>query len=246
MDNNQSNPNAQEEAGGHASPSRLAWLPIPVLLAALAGLWIADLPTAYESPSLLLILNIVFSMLASGVIAYLIARSFLVRRSPGLLLLGCGVIAWGAAGVVGVASGILGTAGRQLDINLFITIHNLCAWLSALCHLTGAAFALRPKREICAAGLWLTAAYALTSAVVGLITLSALAHWTPVFFVQGQGGTLIRQFVLGTATAMFVLSAALLGGLNRKSLSPFVFGSPAGVDADTANVCTVVHDVCCS
>jgi hypothetical protein len=174
-------------------------------------------------PFLLLALNFVFSLLASFLIAFLIARSFLVRRTPELLLVGCGVIAWGTAGLAGVTFGILGAAGAPLDTNLFITTHNLCVWLSALCHLAGAAFSLRPKREIPAAGRWLAAAFTLTLGAVGLVALSALAHWTPIFFVQGQGGTLVRDFVLASATAMFLLSAALLGGLNRKSLSPFLY-----------------------
>ena len=145
----------QEKLQNHPRLSRLAWLPVLLLLAAMAAFWVADLRTAHESPFLLLVLNFVFSLLASFLIAFLIARSFLVRRTPELLLVGCGVIAWGAAGLAGVTFGILGAAGAPLDTNLFIAIHNLCVWLSALCHLAGAAFSLRPKREIPAAGRWL-------------------------------------------------------------------------------------------
>jgi PAS domain S-box-containing protein len=213
----------QEKLQNHPRLSRLAWLPVLLLLAAMAAFWVADLRTAHELPFLLLALNFVFSLLASFLIAFLIARSFLVRRTPELLLVGCGVIAWGTAGLAGVTFGILGAAGAPLDTNLFITTHNLCVWLSALCHLAGAAFSLRPKREIPAAGRWLAAAFTLILGAVGLVALSALAHWTPIFFVQGQGGTLVRDFVLASATAMFLLSAALLGGLNRKSLSPFLY-----------------------
>ena len=204
--------------------TRWAWVSIPLLLLTMAVLWVADLRGAYESASLLLVLNFVCSMLASFCIAWLVARSFLVRPWPGLLLLGCGVISWGVAGLVGVVSGIAAAAaGGQLDINLFITIHNLCVWLSAACHLAGAVFSLGPRRELRAAKSWLTAAFTLALGTVGLVTLSACAHWTPLFFVQGQGGSLARFFTLGSAVAMFVLSAALLGALNRKSLSPFAY-----------------------
>jgi hypothetical protein len=66
----------------------LAWLPIPLLLTVL---WAGDLPGSYEPPYLLMALNFVFSTLVSGFIAYLIARSFSIRCTPGLRMLGCGV-----------------------------------------------------------------------------------------------------------------------------------------------------------
>ena len=43
----------------------------------------------------------------------------------------------------------------------------------------------------------------------------------PVFFVQGQGGTPLRNFVLGSAVAMFALTAAMLWRVNRLSHSAF-------------------------
>jgi PAS domain S-box-containing protein len=182
-----------------------------------------DLPGSYESPYLLMALNLVFSTLGSGFVAYLIGRSFSIRGTLGLLMLGCGVIAWGSAGFIGVATGLVGLAAGQFDINVFVTIHNSCVWMSALCHLAGAVLSLRPRRAMREANLWLAAAYTITLGCVGLVTLSALAGWTPTFFVQGEGGTLLRYFVLGSATAMFVLSAVLLKGASRRPLSAFLY-----------------------
>ncbi len=197
-------------------------MPIPLLIVTLAVLWAADIRTAYESPYLLLALNFVFSALVSLFIAFLIARSFLARGTPGLLLLGCGVIFWGAAGSVGVAVGLFGAAG-QFDANFLITFHNICVWFSALCHLTGVTLTLRPRPAMRATGLWLAAAYTITIGVVGMVMLSVLAGWTPTFFVQGQGGTLLRYLVLGSATAMFGLTAVLLMVANRGRLSAFKY-----------------------
>ena len=197
-------------------PRLLAWLPIPVLLVAIAVLWAANLPGSYESEYLLMALNLVFSTLVSGFIAYLIGRSFLIRGTPGLLMLGCGVIIWGTAGLVGIVA-------SHFDINVFVTIHNLCVWLSALCHLAGAVLSLRPRRAMREASLWLAAAYTVALGCVGLVTLSALAGLTPIFFVQGQGGTPLRYLVLGSATAMFVLTAVLLKGTGRRPLSAFLY-----------------------
>jgi len=50
---------------------RLAWLPVPILLAAMVVLWVADLRTPYESAHLILALNFVFSLLVSLFIAHL-------------------------------------------------------------------------------------------------------------------------------------------------------------------------------
>ena len=194
----------------------LAWLPIPILLVAIVVLWAANLRVSHELPNLLMGLNFVFAVLASLIVVYLIGRSFLVRGSPGLLLVGCGVVLWGLAGEVGIAV-------SHGNANNFITIHNTCVWLSALCHLAGVVLSLRPRRTLRATGLWLGAGLALAVGAVGLVAMFTLAGWLPTFFVQGQGGTLVRSFVLGSAVGMFVLSAVLLRAGNRPSFRSFAY-----------------------
>ena len=41
----------------------------------------------------------------------------------------------------------------------------------------------------------------------------------PDFYVDGRGGTLVRHIVLGSALAMFVLTAVLMWEENRPSVS---------------------------
>ncbi len=72
-------------------------------------------------------------------------------------------------------------------------------------------------------GLWLSAACAIILGLVGLLTLAALGQWTPTFFVQGRGGTPLRQFVLGSGTGMFVLSSVLLWLTGRRVASSFTY-----------------------
>src|SRR2546425_7082675 len=174
---------------------RWAYLPIPVLVLTMAALWLADLRESYVALRLLFVLQFVFMTLASGLIAYLVSRSFLARGSIGLLLLVFGILFWGLSGVVALA------AGRG-NFNISVTTHNLCVWLAASCHLIGVLLADRPGRAPPERGWWLLAAYAATAAVVALVARAAAAGWTPTFFVQGEGGTLIRQIVLGSAIAM--------------------------------------------
>ena len=178
--------------------------------------WAADLQGTHESLYLLLTLNLVFSTLVCLFVAYLITRSFLVSASPGLLLLGCGVVIWGPAGVVA-------TAAARGDANISITIYNSCVWLSGLCHLAGVSLSLRPRRSLSPPALWLLAACALAVGAVMLVTLSALAGWIPAFFIEERGGTPARQIVLISAIAMFAFTALLLGSASRRTMSAFAY-----------------------
>ena len=196
---------------------RLAWLPIPILLLAMAALWVADVRTAYESPHLLIALDFLTRTLACLLIVYLAGRSFLARGESWLLLLGCGVMTWGATGFV--ATSTLAVK----DANLGVTISNLGIWVAALCHLMGAISSLRLHRTIRPAGPWLGIGYLLALGIVGLITILTLADRLPVFFVEGQGGMPVRHIVLGTALAMFAMTAVLLWDRNRVSPSPFAY-----------------------
>jgi len=209
--------NPKSKTSGRAShphPSRLAGLPFPLLLATMAVLWAVDGRGSYESPLLLVALDFVFATLASLFTAYLIGRSFVLRGTPGLLLQACGVLVWGLAGFVG--SAVAGT-----DANIQITIHHTGVWLAALCHLIGAVLSVRPRPAVHAAGLWLAAGYVWILGIIGLVALAALAHWTPTFFVPGQGVTLLRQIVLGSALAMLSLTVVLWTVASRRLLSAF-------------------------
>ena len=78
-------PNRRRDEGVVHGPhlGRWAWLPIPVLLAAMGVFWAAGWQGSHESAYLLLTLNLVFSLLVCLVVTYLIARSFLVRSTAG-------------------------------------------------------------------------------------------------------------------------------------------------------------------
>ncbi|MEN6338212.1 MAG: PAS domain S-box protein [Phycisphaerales bacterium] len=195
---------------------RLAWLPIPFLLGAIVALRAMDLPGYYDSVTLVVALNFIFSTLASFFIAYLVARSFLVRGTPGLLLLGCGVVLWGPAAV-------LGTVVGSGDANVAVAIHNSCVWLSAFCHMAGVFLSLRPSRTLFPVSLWLLGGYMAAAGAVALVAWAVVAGWMPPFFIQGRGGTLLRQVVLGSAVGMFSLTALMLGTTGLKPLSRFAY-----------------------
>ena len=193
---------------------RPAWLPIPLLLAAIIAARVAGLNDIYESQTLLLLLSCTFYTLVSLGTLYLIGRSFLASGSPGLLLLECGVVFWSLSGTVGdfVYHG---------DTNINVTIFNIGILLAGLCHLAGAILTRGPQRALRAKVMWLAAGCALALAALWLIAQAALAGWLPIFFIPGHGGTLVRYCVLISAISLFVLSAGMLKVGQRTMRLPF-------------------------
>ena len=195
----------------HQWAGRLAWVPVAVLAAAMAALWIANPQTSYESPGLLLALNVVFTWLVSLSISFLAARSFLINRQPGLLMFGCGTLLWGLASMC--AAALITATGNQT-----ITVHNLGALGAALCHLCGFFWRGRLRQP----GRWLAAGYSVVAAIVAFAVWAATTGHTPVFFVEGQGGTIVRQIVLGSAIGMFALASSLMLEINWRRPSAFL------------------------
>ena len=191
----------------------LAGWPIPVLAIAIVGLWAADLQ--HRIPSAPIADRPEFSLKDTGLRSDCLAgRSEFHRpQAPGLLLLGCGTMVWATTGFIEAAD-----IGRDADLGT--TIGNLGVWISALCYLAGTLLSVRPQRPIFAR-LWLGVGYALAVSVVGLLTLAAFAGALPVFFVHGQGGTLVRHVVLSSTIVMFVIATLLLREANRESPSLF-------------------------
>ena len=192
--------------------SRLAWLPIPLLLSAMAVLWVADWSAAYEPPHLMMALNLFFMLPVSLLVAYQAGRSFLLRGNPKLLWFGCGMLFWGSAGPLG---GILLPHGPDA----VVAVHNTLIWLAAACHLAGVLLAPRQRAVVRWPEPWLAGGYIGTLLAVTAVVLTALSGKMPTFFVQGEGGTLLRQIVLGSAIIMFVSTAILLRGGNGRGVS---------------------------
>jgi signal transduction histidine kinase len=209
--------------------ARRAYLPIPLLLAAMAGLWLADLRESYVALRLTLVLQFLFMTLASCVVAYLASRSFLARGSVGLLLLVCGILFWGFSGVMALVTG-------RGDFNVSVTVHNLSVWLAAFCHLMGVMLSSQPARGGSQRGWWLLAAYVATAGVLAVVARAAAAGWVPIFFVQGEGGTLVRQIVLGSAIVMFIASTLALRAQYRAVYSSFAHWYALGLALTAAGL----------
>ena len=202
--------------------SRLAIVPIPVLVLAMVALWVADVRVAWASPSLIWLVH--YGPVALGVTFIVIpaARSFLANGQPSVLMLGCGVLLMD----IGAFAMPIGFA-RSSDTAF--AIYNTSALLGALCHFAGVAMTSRRKIRLSRSAVWVTIAYAGGTAVMALVIWCAFAGRMPDFFIDGQGGTLLRSLVVSTAVALFALTAGLLWHTNRRSESPFLYWYALGL-----------------
>jgi PAS domain S-box-containing protein len=194
--------------------NRLTLLPVPFLTAAILVLWFADLRTPHEYPLLLTILNFIFLTLTALFVMFLAWRSYLKTEEYGLLMLGCGALLWAIGGSASFL--VLGKG-----INATVTVHNSLACLAALCHFSGVTLSRRWKKTKMP-GLILAILTAVSLVAAGIIIIMTVYGWMPVFFVQGQGGTHIRQAVLVLAILLFGHTAVSLWSADRRNPSVFV------------------------
>jgi PAS domain S-box-containing protein len=192
---------------------RLAWLPLPLLAVAVVWLWASGSRTAYASPLVANVLNCATRTLASLVIMLMAGGAFLRGGARSMLWFGCGVAIWGS-------SGAMATAMLKHEPNLSVTISSIGLALMAFCHLAGVLSSRTPLKTI--RGAWLAFGYLASFAVVGLVIGAVFAGWVPEFFVQGEGGTLVRHVALGWTVVMLLMAAWLLWRRNQPQPSHFV------------------------
>lgn len=192
---------------------------MPVLIGAEIYLWFIDIQGQHESLGLLAGLNLLLATLPALAVAFLFARSFLVTAAPGVLLFGCGALIWSVSGLSPLAV-FLGP-GPSPNVNTYVTIHNITIWGASLCYLAGAALLQQQNRPPAYPARALVAAYALALAAAVTVFM-APQEWTPVFFIQGKGGTPERYFVLGSAIFTILLTLSLVRGSSRQRPSVFL------------------------
>lgn len=180
--------------------SRFAWWPLPALAAFMVALRLMETPASFPWVFLQAVLQVGLVPAVLGVVVVLAARAFLQRGQTGLLLLGSGAIVTGLAGAL--------AAGVVESPNAMVTVHNLLIWIAAWLHFVGAW--IGAGHTLQRRARWLLAAYAASIGVTLLVAWLAMRGQVPPFFVQGEGGTPLRQLVLGSAVALFAAAGVLL------------------------------------
>ncbi len=198
----------------------LAWIPIPVFLLGMAVLWLLNSKAVFEPFYLLPTLNFIFSTAISLFVAYLAGRSYLSDGAISVLLLGCGTLVFGLVSLIGSIA-----IAFAREVNAGVAIYNIGMFLSGFCHFlsAGSGLAGNPGRIIHNRHLILNGAYALITAVVGVLTILVFQGVIPPFFIQDAGPTLLRQMFLGASVILLGLSGLLLIAAGRRTESSFSY-----------------------
>gem|GEM_PF-7023632 len=181
----------------------------------------------FEGPFLLPILNFLFLGLISFGVSWLAAKSYLKSGSLSVIMLGSGALAFG---IIGISAGwfIYLPDGVNIAVTIFncgALLYGILNFLSSIAHIGEFPPKADPKSRMRDLGV----GYCAVIVVIGAITSASLAGWTPVFFVQSLGPTLIRQFVIGAAIMLLLISGAYLLSIHHKSKSDFSFWYALGL-----------------
>ncbi|HEX3151551.1 MAG TPA: PAS domain-containing protein [Gemmataceae bacterium] len=196
--------------------------PVVLLPIGIAALYLWGSANSHESADLLLIANFIFTTLVSLFIGLLAGRSFLLSGRLPLLAVCLGMIVWGISALVAATGEHVG--------NYNLTIHNLGVLTSGLCHFSGAISArTQGERGVRAPGAWLGLGIATSLGAVGVIWMGTLEGWLPPFYIEGQGATPLRTFVLSASILLFIVAAALTGARYRVSEWRFLFWYALGL-----------------
>ena len=166
-------------------------------------------------------------------VAYIAMRNYKATGRVQILLLGCGVLAFGIGGVVaGFARSVPGAGA-----NLNVTIYNTGALIGAVFHFAAALILLAgvsPEVGSKRREYWLVLSYMGLTIFMALFAMASLGGIIPPFFIQGVGPTALRQSVLGSADILFAFSFLIFMGSYLRSrevsrpdhLSPYTIRKP--------------------
>jgi PAS domain S-box-containing protein len=178
----------------------------------------------YNPSWLLRLLNIGLISLTSFLVAYWAVWAFSTTGQPQLAWLGGGLFVFGLANLMAVVI--------TDQPNLNVTVHNSGALLASIYFLIGSLIAASwsfppgmPKvRLSIAAVIYITGILFVT-----LMFIFSLQNATPVFFVTGEGGTLLRQIILRSASALFAVSGLVTLAVYLRSRTVFLYWFSLGL-----------------
>jgi PAS domain S-box-containing protein len=199
----------------------LALLPLSLLIVLIIVLTYTDTGTVIEPPYLLAVLNILFIALIPFTVAYLAWCSYVVSGQMRFFLIGCGMVAFGlGAAMAGIVINVI--AG----LNASVTIFNSGALLAAILFVTAAIATLinAPQHKLAShRALRIGLCYLAVFLIMSFYCIASYENLVATFFVQGAGPTILRQFVLGIATALFAISSVTFLIIYSRSRADFTY-----------------------
>jgi PAS domain S-box-containing protein len=168
-------------------------------------LYLLNIQSGKDLPILMLFLNIIFIGISSVAIFIISSQSFIKTGSWTFIWIGTGALSFGLAMVIGPA--LIG----NVSANIGITTHNTITLFSALLFFLAAFYNFQvssvkdvQKRVPILIGICTSSIF-----IISILTLLSMENLLPVFFVEGSGGTPIRQFVLTITIILFIIAAII-------------------------------------
>jgi PAS domain S-box-containing protein len=205
---------SKKQKAGSGWAAMVGSISVLLFIALIIVLAITGADGTYEPSYLLPTLNAIFLSIIPFIVSFLCWKAYMAEGPVSIMLIGCGMVAFGASSLA---------AGFAIDFpggqNLTPTIHNTGALLASL--FVAAAGLLSPiqrsqHKKPERGGLYVGLSYAAVIIVTLLFSFAAFRGLTTPFFIQGSGPTLLRQEILGTATALFCISSIIFFSSYRR------------------------------
>ncbi|HMK35999.1 MAG TPA: PAS domain S-box protein, partial [Desulfomonilaceae bacterium] len=200
------------EAAASHEGRLLPVLPIPIFLILLIIMASWDPKTVFDPPGLLASLHTLFLSVLPLAVVYFATRGYIHTGLLTMLMLGSGTLTFGLGSLLSGWAIALEGGGP----NATVTIVNLSALGSAIFYVLSGIFALigvQPNKDASYKKIIVVLTYLGITVALVLITSASLKNLLPVFFIQGEGPTALRQPVIWTTLALFAVSGLLFMGL---------------------------------
>jgi PAS domain S-box-containing protein len=209
----------------------LGLLPVLLLLALIVVLHFVfrDHPATrivFEPSFVLPALHMVFLCLTSFIVSYIAMRSYLLRGSDSLLLLGCGVL------TLGTGAFFAGWLMVSKGPNVNVTIFNVSFLLMGIFHVWGAVLSVLeqlPESSPDRRRRKLAAGYIGVLFFISLLSFAAAKGMMPVFFIQGSGPTPLRQAIVLIGLLLFIISSTSMMIRFAQQKAPFLYWYSLGL-----------------
>ena len=183
------------------------FLPVLGFLVLVIVLWLFPPSIVVFEPHYLLPLFNSSLFLAALVIAFIALRSYLMSGAATILWLGCGVLILGSGALA--AGWLIFPFGPNVNVTIF----NVAVLLASLCHAGGVLSTLEDQPQPSGPGhrrrqAALGCLGALTA--IALLIVLTLAGLMPPFFIQGQGPTALRQYVVEWSLVLLIFASLVI------------------------------------
>jgi hypothetical protein len=204
----------------------IAKLKIPALIIVILMLvltlvfYILNFNGIYNPTDLLFSLNLIFIFIPALVIAYISSRAFLRSGNWPLLWLGVGALIYGFSKLIG------GYLINRVPINIEITFFNVTVLLAAILFFLGAFFLINrvSDQENKKSRLSILLQVYIGSFVLTFfLSIVSILGYLPTFFVEGIGGTPIRQIIIGISIILFLLAGLINLKMYRNSKKLMIY-----------------------